>query len=149
MRFPTTEGALVLQLTKNGRWALDSRCQSFTAWRGPVVYFADLVHSEVWLREALLVARRVAVVHRATRWALAAYRAALSLSFAFNRISIIYVYEHNSLESPGKAGACHCKRKNSGYSYSHVTLDSIGGLNLLRRTAQTIILSLQSIDLEG
>ena len=41
---------------------VDSRCQSFTARRGPVVHLADLV----WLREALLAARRSPVVHRAT-----------------------------------------------------------------------------------
>ena len=40
---------------------IDSRCQSFAARRGSVVHFADL-----WLREALLTARRGPVVHRAT-----------------------------------------------------------------------------------
>ena len=46
------------------RASIDSRCQSFTARRGPVVHLADLV---MWLREALLSARRGPVVHRATR----------------------------------------------------------------------------------
>ena len=45
---------------------IDSRCQSFTARRGPVVHLADLQSSR-WLREALLAARRGPVVHRTTK----------------------------------------------------------------------------------